>query len=425
MKTDNNVHKNMAAYFAAILMFYSNICLANTITVDTIGNDSNPGTAALPVATLQKAIELAKPSDVIKIKPGRYESKGGIKFDHKENITISGVIGIGGNIPEFMLMGGYVNGVEFGENTKNMILENISLTWMSNEDGNVLAIAGSDITVRNSKLSFDKNSTATKYDCIKILATAKNILIQNNEISGAPQQCVDAVGGIGIVIRGNKLYNCDSGIVLKGGASGNLIESNFIQNMKHGGIGLGGTTLPAYSQAKYEISSTTARENIITYDNPNNIGGGIFLKGAENCIVENNTIYGPGIYVQAGGDPAKLNYKSSNNIIRSNIVWRTGNDGILVVDAGNDSGLILKNNCFWKSTGSGEFKIYGTWLSYASYLSLINFDSESTFGDPAFLNPLDGNFTVPLTNPCFTKGADQIKFIGLDMLIPAPTIKIK
>lgn len=425
MKTDNNVHNSITAYYVAIVMFYSNICLASTITVDATGNDSNPGTAALPVATLQKAIEIAEPYDVIEIKPGRYESSNGIKLDHKENITISGVIDSDGNIPKFMLMGGYVNGVEFGKNTRNIILENISLTWMSNEDGNVLAIAGSDISVKNSKLSFDQNSTATKYDGIKILATAKNILIQNNEISGAPQQCIDAVGGIGIVVRGNKLQNCGSGIVLKGGTSGNLIEFNFIQNMTHSGIGLGGTTLPEFNQAEYEISSTTARENIITYDNANNIGGGIFLRGAKNCTVENNTIYGPGIYVQAGGDPANLNHKSANNVIKSNIVWRTGNDGILVVDAENDFGLILKGNCYWKSTGSGEFKIYGAWLSYTSYLSLVNFDSESAFVGPEFSNPLDGDFKVPSTNPCFTKGADQSKFAGLDTAIPVPTIKIK
>ncbi|MBK5970762.1 MULTISPECIES: right-handed parallel beta-helix repeat-containing protein [Thiorhodovibrio] len=425
MKTENNARKNINVHYVAILMFFSNICLANTITVDTAGNDSNPGTTALPVATLQKAIELAESDDVIEIKPGRYESTGGIKIDHKENITISGVIDNGGNIPEFMLMGGYVNGVEFGEETRNIVLENISLTWMSNEDGNVLAIAGSDITVRNNKLSFDQNSLATKYDGIKILATAKNILIQSNEISKAPQQCIDAVGGIGIVVRGNKLQNCDSGIVLKGGTSGNLIEFNFIRNMTHSGIGLGGTTLPEYSQAEYEISSTTARENIITYDDPNNIGGGIFLRGAENCTVENNSIYGPGIYIQAGGDPAKLNYKSANNVIKSNIVWRTGNDGILVVDAGNDLGLTLESNCYWKTTGSGEFKINGTWLSYASYLSDIKFDSESVFEDPAFLNPQDGDFIVPPTSPCFTKGADQSKFTKLDAAIPAPTLRIE
>ena len=62
------------------------------------GNDSNPGTAALPLATLQRSIDLAQPGDTILVRAGVYTVAGSTRVDGKRGtsaapLTITGESG--------------------------------------------------------------------------------------------------------------------------------------------------------------------------------------------------------------------------------------------------------------------------------------------------------------------------------------------
>jgi len=54
--------------------------LATTLVVATTGNDSNPGTVAQPLLTIQRAVDLAQPGDVITIRGGRYAPSANIQI---------------------------------------------------------------------------------------------------------------------------------------------------------------------------------------------------------------------------------------------------------------------------------------------------------------------------------------------------------
>lgn len=90
----------------------------------------------------------------------------------------------------------------------------------------------------------------------------------------------------------------------------------------------------------------------------------------------------------------------------NNIIWRTGNDGILVIDSGNDDGLILKNNCYWKTTGSGEFKISGIWYNYCEFKSRFDLDHNSLFDNPLFIDISKNNFSLSIKSPCIERGGE-------------------
>ncbi|MCD6321935.1 MAG: right-handed parallel beta-helix repeat-containing protein [Clostridiales bacterium] len=378
---------------------FASISYAVTYYVSTHGNDSNPGTSALPWKTLNKAISKVDDNDDIIIKSGDYLITDRIEIDHKKGITITGESAIATKIIYSGTDDEYALG--FGVNANAIILRDLQLIWKSSNNGNVVGVGGSDITIKNCEIYFDTSSHVDKYDCIKILASASNVLVENCKIYGAPNQGIDAVGATNITIRNNRIFDCQNGIVLKGGAKQSLIEKNIVFNHIYGAIGLGGTTGAQWNSEDYEIADSTVRENVIYYDNPNNVGGGIFLMGAIRCKVYNNTVYGPGIHIKNGGTPDKLQTISENNIVANNIIWRTGNDGILVIENYNEGKILLANNCYWKTTGSGEFKINGKWYPYSKFKNNFKNENKGSFLQaPNLKDVVTHDFTLATSSPC-------------------------
>ena len=85
---------------------------------------------------------------------------------------------------------------------------------------------------------------------------------------------------------------------------------------------------------------------------------------------------------------------STNNEILNNIIFRTGNDGILVVDNGNSDNLRMRNNMYWKTAGAGDFKIDGIWYNFQEYATHFHFDIDSIFSDPRFVNERARDFRL-------------------------------
>ena len=143
------------------------------------------------------------------------------------------------------------------------------------------------------------------------------------------------------------------------------------------------------------------------------IGGGIFLRGAVSSNVYNNTIIGAGIHIKSGGSPENREFNSKNNRISDNIIWATGNDGIVIVDKNNDAGLLLEDNCYWREKGSGEFRVNGTWYKYNDYKSKFVFDANSVFTNPGEIDKL----MLPVDGPCSGKGIKMLVDKRLDVLL--------
>lgn len=390
--------------FLLFIGFGANV-FAATYYVDISGNDVNPGTEASPWKSLNKAAQAVQSNDTVIIKNGEYSVTETISLDHKDGVTFKAY---SGHSPTIKFVGTSSNAFGIGVNINNLVVEGLTFVWATDSNGNIIGIGGKNVTIKNCHIYFDNSYSPQKYDCVKILSTASYITIEGCEIHGAPNQGIDTVGGDYLTIRNNTIYDCQNAIVLKGGSDNNLIENNKCYNFVYGAIGMGGYTSATFINYDFECTNSVVKRNIVYYDDEhnNNIGGGIFLWGAKGCKVYNNTIYGAGIHLKTGGDPTNLSFFCMNNEISNNIIWRTGNDGLFVVDAGNDTGLILKNNLYWKTTGSGEFKVNGIWYNYDQFKSTFSFDSNSINSDPLLTDPSSKSFSLSAGSPAIDKGIE-------------------
>jgi hypothetical protein len=63
--------------------------------------------------------------------------------------------------------------------------------------------------------------------------------------------------------------------------------------------------------------------------------------------------------------------------------------------------ILLANNCYWKTTGSGEFKINGKWYSYDNYRTKYK-NNNSVLQDPGFKDILIHDFTLLDSSQCLS-----------------------
>lgn len=360
------------------------------------GSDRALGSVAEPWATLTKAVARARSGDRILVRGGRYR-EAGLVIDRVAGLSIAAYPG---ERPVVELHGELEYSILMGEHADSVSLDRLILIRNVVRTGNVVGLGGTRNVLRGCTIRFQKKNRADRYDAVKVLGD--DMLIEHCLISDAPNQGIDAVGRRGLTIRSNIIHRCANAIVVKGGSRDVLIENNRCFNHRHGAIGVGGTTDPRWhnhANSDAEAEAVTVRRNIIYYDHPYGIGGGIFLRGAKHCKVVHNTVYGAGIHIAAGGDPENLNHHSRDNEVSNNIIWSTGDDGLVVIDAGNDQGLVLRNNLYWRTTGGGEFKLHGRWMSYRDYRESAAYDQGSLYSDPNFVDVAGRNFALRPDSP--------------------------
>ena len=425
--------------FVSFFVFIKESAFAGNYHVSVSGSDYNSGTDLNPLLTLQKALTLAMPGDVILLKDGTYV------IDNKLEIQISNITikAYPGNKPTIQYTGTDTYFIVTSFKAEQVFLDGLTICWASPADGNIITLVGQYATIRNCEIYFNSTYSRSKYDCIKILRTANNATIEDCHIYGAPNQGIDTVGANNLTIRNNVIHDCQNAIVLKGGSMNNIVEKNSCYNLKRGAIGIGGYTDAQWIKhdVGYENVNTTVRRNIIWYDYANNIGGAIFLMGAKDAKVFNNTIYGAGIHILSGGDPTKPAFNCNNIQIYNNIIWTRGNDGVLKVDTDNDSGLDIRNNCYWSTGPVGLFMIKNVWYNkYADYIkqSFI-FEKISFFQNPIFKNASLHDFALSLGSPAIDHGLPitgetysgkcidigAIEFLNVDEPAPVQGVKLR
>src|SRR5262249_51334716 len=87
-----DLYKRFLLFFVFLTVFFSGTAVksanAAILYVSTTGNDSNPGTINAPVASLNKANNLASPGDTIYLRGGSYTAARYVYCD-KDGLTIS------------------------------------------------------------------------------------------------------------------------------------------------------------------------------------------------------------------------------------------------------------------------------------------------------------------------------------------------
>lgn len=195
-------------FFFILLFCINNFAATRTIFVSTTGNDSGPGTEAIPYLNIQKAIDVAEAGDIIYVRGGTYRLSQRIKIDKPgredacislfgypgERVIIDGSQIVTVNVNEFKQARCiYVN--HFGDYWHFKNLE------MCNAKDNGMKLEGSFCIIENCKF-YGNNDTGLQIGMYKDFSIEET---RSLPISGEPTYNPGYTYS-----KYNKVINCDA-----------------------------------------------------------------------------------------------------------------------------------------------------------------------------------------------------------------------
>jgi hypothetical protein len=312
----------------------------NNYFVSLSGDDNNIGDLSNTWRTIQHGANQLVPGDTLNILAGTYEEK--IDLD------------ISGNASAYITIRNYQNDAVILDAIN--LANNSSIIWTDNA---YLKIIGLHLT----------NNIGNNKEGLTLQGTAHHIEILNNKISNikfssdpnAPitsdknavplniwaDSALDSIHNI--IIRGNEVFNNQTGYSENIAAGGNfstfIIENNSIHDNTNIGIDIGGnyntSPSPQYDHGRHGI----IRNNIVyNCSSPYSTAAGIYIDGGHNIIVENNICHHNGYGGEIG---CEEDGTTENIIFRNNIFYENFYAGLHIggYDT-NTTGTVLNSKVF-------------------------------------------------------------------------------
>lgn len=338
------------------------------------GSDTNPGTAAAPFATLQKAADTVVAGDTITVARGHYDG-----------FRIGMVAGHLGTVDNWIRMQPAPGAaVKVGPNNPNSTQATImfrpaqcnaadpstcpSAYWIV--DGFEVLGGTTDHVVKfetgYAKLLNNKLHTSTN-DIVKLARFADQVEIRGNEIynqGGGNRHAIDIVGANDTVVARNYIHDINGvGIYTKGNAHNTLIEHNRVENVTDRAIMLGQQIdtrfLRETSGPRYESYDTIVRNNVVV-----NSGGACLATASSlNVRMHNNSCYNAGYSTNHAAifvsNESAIGTAGKNVYIQNNIIHTTQPDGRAVKVGPNamedDRTLFIDYNIYYNPNGPVSF----------------------------------------------------------------------
>ncbi len=305
--------------------------------VSPTGHDGNPGTEAEPLKTMRRVSQLAKPGQTYIFEDGTYNEGAMTVFmnsgTEEAPITIK---------------------ARNAGKVKIVYPESLCGTdCMQIKNKEYITIEGFDIT--QVKMADDTHPNANMDILIRV-ASCNNITFRNNTLHGALEEPLKVAGASGLLIEGNYIYNsgCEAidfvnvrdsivrnntcedigrvALMCKGGSRSNLFYNNYIVNKNVKGqwaMQLGGATdnvsTWGCTTEDWEAFNCYAFNNVIVAQDNGSWDIGLSFMGAKDCGFFNNVVIGAVIgmesqtanneVVQWEWSPTVNNPQFKNNII--------------------------------------------------------------------------------------------------------------
>ena len=420
----------LALLLAGVLATHAH---ARTLYVATGGNDQNPGaTAEAPLRTIDGAVRIAQPGDIIELRAGRYTGA---------TITRPGTPNAWITLRPHGTERAKVFSVRPGRPTLYFYHPTCdeyappgrpcqAMYWKIEGleiEGN--GAGGSEDYVVKIDTPWVKlvgnNMWGSSADIVKLVHTANDVEILNNEIHhprakpGANAQGVDITGASRTRVAHNYVHDIPSiGMYAKGNARNTVFEQNRVENVWSHGIMLGQSTdADRLRDGKYETYDGIIRNNIIM-----NTGWSCFATASSsNVRIYNNSCYKTGGELHGAvllSNESEVHQAGTRIDIRNNIIHVDGNRPAIKVSNNaltDPATLTVDNNIYWSHLGEDAVRFtwrdrnmenvgFSTWRKSGQ-------DKNSRVADPQFSDL--STLKIKPTSPAASAGA-SLELVGID-----------
>lgn len=354
---------------------------AATYVVSTTGKDTNPGTLAAPLLTLQRAANLAKPGDTVQVRGGIYKQRT--------------VVQVSGTASAPITFRNY--------NGEQVVYDLSGVSPAANLSAIIRISNRSYVTIKGFTLRNYRTADARQVPAgilidgackgIKVVGNVITAIEQNNPIPynydanahGIAVYGTTAGAIDGLEITDNTVTNLRLGaseaIALNGNVTNFLVARNLVQNCNNIGIdviGFEGTNAnAALDRAR---NGRITGNTVIGIDSSKNpayggnlvTGGGgyaaagIYVDGGTNVVIDGNDVYGCNLGIELGCE--HLKGKTDNVVVTDNLVRHNYLAGISLgaydEHGGATENCTVANNTFYQngvrdhSAGQIQFQFY-------------------------------------------------------------------
>ncbi|THB65542.1 MAG: DUF1565 domain-containing protein [Desulfovibrio sp.] len=271
--------------------------------VSTTGSDNNSGISLeTPFATLNRALETARPGDTIRIRPGTYAEALVLEKlgqDHGEPIVIEGQPGL--DPPVFDGQGVHAIGL-WCEDCANLTIRHLVFTGYTD-----LAVG----FTQSTRITLENISARDNGCCVQLtdwefegyglfLENSTDCLVKDCETSGnGPKPQGELLMGTGI-----NMYGC--------------ADSRILDNVSHHNIGGGILVEDSFNIL---VQGNTVYANDLDASIDGWWDGGLWLDGGGNVVVRDNLFYsnlGPGLEISNEDNQNIQGYVVEGNVCHSN-----------------------------------------------------------------------------------------------------------
>ncbi|MCB0636578.1 MAG: right-handed parallel beta-helix repeat-containing protein [Lewinella sp.] len=353
----------LRAIFPCFLLSLSLLGQTNYYISATSGNDANDGSLAAPWQTIHHAlfnIPYAEDDAVIHLRAGTYVIP--------DPLFIEGARG--GSAGQYFTLKAYNDGGGYEavtidgsqmltyeamlviRNTEYVRIEGITFANLIGNDKSGLYInAGSDhVQIVNNTLTNMHWSTS---------GGAPTPTDNLNAFIVLGDDGVDAITDM--TITGNMLHDITPGyseaLTVTGNVDGFLLEDNLVYDVANIGIVVAGNYAWVGVPASVNHARNGTLRGNVVHDcrSPGDISAGIYLDGAVDMLVENNTAYANNVGFSIGCEQSG---SSTGHILRNNLAYDNTNAG-LYLGSNNANGLVqdisVTGNTFFKNFSDGGY----------------------------------------------------------------------
>ncbi len=382
----------MSKRLLVLSLFASAAANAATFHVATTGNDANPGTLSAPWLTLQHAVDVISPGDVIQIASGTY---AGCRIGNSGTPSLPKTLQI--------------------EPGAQVLLNTVG---PANKHNSILEVELFGSTVTDWIISGFEISGSPKY-AIDVRVTDRITILNNHAHNSALTGIFTAFSNHVLIQNNESDHNNEHGIYQSNSSTYPTIRGNHSHHNHSAGIHMNGDL----SQGGVGLVQFASVENNVIWENGLGGGSGINCDGVDSSIFRNNLLYnnhasGISLYVIDAAHGSRNNKVYNNTIVmapNSRFVVNIPNDSRRPAPIGN----VVENNILYtpdSNHGSvliaakvvsgfhSDYNVVANQFSANNGTSVISlakwqalgYDLHSFIATPAqlFVDPVNGNYQL-------------------------------